>query len=268
MGVCDQADVLFESLTPAEHLRLFGAMKGIPDSILEKEIDSKLAEVMLTDHRDKEVSALSGGMKRKLCTAIAFLGDPKVVLLDECTAGMDPCAYYGPESIFFAHVSSYHYKLLGRLDSRSKIWEMLQNYKGKTSIIMTTHFMEEADSLGDRICIMTAGAVKALGTNVELKNKFGVGYQLTVLKDEKFDQRGLETWLHQALPASRGAVLPLADNLAELSYQVPFSHVPAFPKFIKELRHRSSEFGIKTFVLQPTTLEEVFLKLAQEDENE
>jgi ABC-type Na+ transport system ATPase subunit NatA len=90
MGVCDQSDVLFESLTPAEHLRMFGLLKGVPEERIEQEIDEKLEGVLLTEHRDKEVSELSGGMKRKLCTAIAFLGEPLIVFLDECTAGLDP----------------------------------------------------------------------------------------------------------------------------------------------------------------------------------
>eukprot|EP01122_Echinamoeba_exundans_P013326 TRINITY_DN5802_c0_g1_i1.p1 TRINITY_DN5802_c0_g1~~TRINITY_DN5802_c0_g1_i1.p1 ORF type:complete len:855 (+),score=115.89 TRINITY_DN5802_c0_g1_i1:76-2640(+) len=243
MGVCDQADVLFESLTPAEHLRMFGLLKGVPEERIEQEIDEKLEEVLLTEHRDKEVSELSGGMKRKLCTAIAFLGAPLIVFLDECTAGLDP-------------------------HSRSKIWELLQKYKGKTSIIMTTHFMEEADSLGDRICIMSKGSITALGTSVELKNKFGVGYQLILLKQELFNRERTEELLAENLDPSLAPVRLLSDNMAEISYQVPFVHVPKFPTFIRNLKAAQLELGVKSFVLQPTTLEEVFLHLAKSEENE
>lgn len=94
MGVCDQVDVLFEALTPEEHLRMFGLLKGVPEDLIEAEVNQKLEDVLLTEHRSKEVHQLSGGMKRKLCTAIAFLADPKIVFLDECTAGMDPRACF------------------------------------------------------------------------------------------------------------------------------------------------------------------------------
>lgn len=83
-------------------------------------------------------------MKRKLSVCMAFLGDPMLVFLDECTAGMDPCM---PGTAINLTLS----------DSRSLIWKLLQEEKKTKTIIMTTHFMEEADRLGDRIAIMTRG---------------------------------------------------------------------------------------------------------------
>lgn len=101
----------------------------------------------------------SGGMKRKLTTALAFVGGSQVVFLDECTAGMDPY-------------------------SRKKIWAMLQKYKRNRTIVLTTHYMEEADLLGDTIAIMSKGHIQAMGTSLELKTKFGLGYRLTFVKHE------------------------------------------------------------------------------------
>ena len=98
-------------------------------------------------------------MKRKLTTAIAFVGGSQVVFLDECTAGMDPY-------------------------SRKKIWAMLQKYKRNRTIVLTTHYMEEADLLGDTIAIMSKGRIQAMGSSLELKNKFGLGYRLTFVKSE------------------------------------------------------------------------------------
>jgi len=96
-------------------------------------------------------------MKRKLSLAIALIGDSKVVMLDEPTSGMD-------------------------LTARRKMWDMLKNNKRGRIIILTTHYMEEADILADRIAIMSAGKLQCLGSSLFLKNKYGVGYSLTISK--------------------------------------------------------------------------------------
>jgi ATP-binding cassette subfamily A (ABC1) protein 3 len=92
--------------------------------------------------------------------AIALVGGSKLVLLDEPTAGMD-------------------------LSARRKLWNMLKTYKNNRIIILTTHYMDEADILGDRIGIMTDGQLICLGSSLFLKNRFGVGYNLTMVKKDK-----------------------------------------------------------------------------------
>lgn len=89
--------------------------------------------------------------------AMAFAGGSKVILLDEPTSGMDTSA-------------------------RRYIWEMLKNYKNDRIILLTTHFMDEADYLGDRIAIMAKGKLVTCGSNVFLKNKYGVGYNIVFVK--------------------------------------------------------------------------------------
>jgi ATP-binding cassette subfamily A (ABC1) protein 3 len=103
---------------------------------------------------------LSGGQKRRLSVGIAFIGNSKFIVLDEPTSGMDTSA-------------------------RRHIWEMLKNYKNDRIILLTTHFMDEADNLGDRIAIMSHGQLKCCGSSVFLKNKFGVGYNLTISKKDQ-----------------------------------------------------------------------------------
>jgi ATP-binding cassette subfamily A (ABC1) protein 3 len=92
-----------------------------------------------------------------LSTGIAFIGNSKFIILDEPTSGMDTSA-------------------------RRHIWEILKNFKNDRIILLTTHFLDEADYLGDRIGIMAQGKLKCVGSSVYLKNKFGVGYNLTILK--------------------------------------------------------------------------------------
>jgi ABC-type multidrug transport system ATPase subunit len=92
-------------------------------------------------------------MKRRLSVAMALLGDPKIVYLDEPTTGMDPI-------------------------SRRYVWDIIEAAKKGRAIILTTHSMEEADILGDRVAIMARGNIRALGTSIRLKQRFGAGYQV------------------------------------------------------------------------------------------
>ncbi len=92
-----------------------------------------------------------------MSTGIAFIGNSKFIILDEPTSGMDTSA-------------------------RRHIWEILKNFKNDRIILLTTHFLDEADYLGYRICIMAEGKLKCVGSSVYLKNKFGLGYNLSIVK--------------------------------------------------------------------------------------
>uniref|UniRef100_A0A8D2P1D1 ATP binding cassette subfamily A member 12 n=1 Tax=Zosterops lateralis melanops TaxID=1220523 RepID=A0A8D2P1D1_ZOSLA len=146
MGVCMQHNVLFNYLTTKEHLLLYGYIKGL-----------QCAETGLYSHRHKLAGTLSGGMKRKLSIAIALLGGSRVVILDEPTTGVDPC-------------------------SRRSIWEIIsKNKKGRT-IILSTHHLDEAEVLSDRIAFLEHGGLKCCGSPFYLKETFGDGYHLTLTK--------------------------------------------------------------------------------------
>ena len=160
MGVCPQHDILFEMLTPEEHLDIFCEFKGVDRKIKDQEIKKMLIDVDVYNFKDTLAGNLSGGSKRKLSVAIALIGGSKLVLLDEPSSGLD-------------------------LSARRKLWNMLKNYKQNRIIILTTHYMDEADILGDRIGIMTGGQVICLGSSLFLKNRFGVGYNLTMVKMTK-----------------------------------------------------------------------------------
>jgi ATP-binding cassette subfamily A (ABC1) protein 3 len=130
MGVCPQHDVLFDLLTPEEHLDVFCDFKGVSKEEKKAEIDQIIKDIDLDTVKDKLAMDLSGGNRRKLSIAIALVGGSKFILLDEPTAGID-------------------------LQGRRKLWDMLKRYKANRIIILTTHYMDEADILGDRIGIMT-----------------------------------------------------------------------------------------------------------------
>ena len=162
LGVCPQHDVLFDFLTPEDHLRLFASLKGMEASKIEDAVQKILVEIDLVAQKSQLAKTLSGGQKRKLSVAIALIGDSKVVVLDEPTSGMDTT-------------------------SRRKLWDMLKKNKQGRIIILTTHFMDEADILGDRIGIMAEGRVQCTGSSLFLKKRYGVGYNLVIAKKERED---------------------------------------------------------------------------------
>ncbi|XP_071965866.1 phospholipid-transporting ATPase ABCA1-like isoform X2 [Antedon mediterranea] len=158
LGFCPQHDALYDNLTVKEHLRMYGILKGVSESRIEEETKLMLETLEMTDMLNQLAKNLSGGMKRKLCVAIAFFAGSKVVILDEPTSGVDP-------------------------NARRAIWDLISQYKEGRTIILCTHFMDEADVLGDRIAFMDHGRLKCCGSPMFLKYKYGSGYKLTLVKE-------------------------------------------------------------------------------------
>uniref|UniRef100_A0A8C2X320 P-type phospholipid transporter n=1 Tax=Cyclopterus lumpus TaxID=8103 RepID=A0A8C2X320_CYCLU len=158
LGMCPQHNVLFNDLTVEEHIYFYARLKGRSRDEVTIEMDQIIKDVGLPHKRKELAKNLSGGMQRKLSVAIAFVGGSKVVILDEPTAGVDPYARRG-------------------------IWELLLKYKQGRTIILSTHHMDEADILGDRIAIISHGKMRCCGSSLFLKKRFGSGYYLTLVRD-------------------------------------------------------------------------------------
>lgn len=159
IGVCPQHNVLFDELTVDEHLWFYARLKGRqPHEVIEE--SDKMIDDLVLRHKKGEISKnLSGGMQRKLSIATAFVGGSRTVILDEPTAGVDPY-------------------------SRRGIWNLLIKHKAERTIIMSTHFMDEADLLGDRIAIINNGKLVCVGSSLFLRSKYGNGYYLTLVIDD------------------------------------------------------------------------------------
>ena len=155
VGSCPQHDILFDWYSIEEHLRLYGVMRGIHPLDLDEAVAACLANVGLTRKKDQFVNSLSGGMRRRTSIAMATLGNPKIILLDEPSAGVD-------------------------IVNRQIVWKSLVQLKKNRTIIMSTHFMEEAEILGDRVAVLKKGQLQVCGTCVELHNMFGAGYTLII----------------------------------------------------------------------------------------
>lgn len=237
LGVCTQHDLVYPQLTGVEHLRLFGGLRGIPSGAeLDEEVARKLDLMDLGDDAAQPVAGYSGGMRRKVAVGVALLGDPAFLYLDEPTAGLDPA-------------------------SRRQIWRMIQAGKEQRVTLFSTHFMDEADLLSDRIGILKRGRLFCSGTSLFLKHRFGVGYTLTLTAAPGgADSRAVDSLLRSALPTAT----PLSHSGQELSYRLPLAAVPAFPAFFRRLDSSLPSLRVRDYGLSITTLEEVFLRTANE----
>ena len=236
LGVCPQHNILWPILSVQEHLQLYAAVKGVPRAELQRAVDEMIEQVGLTEKRHVGSAALSGGMQRKLSVGIALIGDSRIVFLDEPTSGMDPY-------------------------SRRATWDLLKKRKEGRVIILTTHFMDEADSLGDRIAIMAGGHLQCVGSSLFLKSRFGVGYSLIITKE---GGQCDEDAIHDAIEAHVDSA-ELVNNIAgELSYKLPFAASPNFPDLFDTFDHNQQPWGIQSYGISVTTLEEVFLKVGKD----
>eukprot|EP00850_Spirogloea_muscicola_P008456 SM000045S16201 [mRNA] locus=s45:178603:184208:+ [translate_table: standard] len=257
MGVCPQFDILWDSLSGREHLRLFALIKGLPSSQLHFETEDLLSRVRLTEAANVPAGSYSGGMKRRLSVAVALIGDPEIVFLDEPTTGMDPV-------------------------TRRHVWDILESAKKGRAVVLTTHSMEEADVLGDRIAIMARGRVRCLGTSIHLKTKFGAGYILNLSVRALGPRKvGSDTDLagQAAAEAQRAVVVkdfvkeqlgiePTSNSGPYIRFLIPRQLEPRLTGFFATLQERKATLGVTDCQLSLTTLEEVFLKIAQEAELE
>ncbi|CAG9326092.1 unnamed protein product [Blepharisma stoltei] len=244
LGVCPQHNVLYNDLTPEEHLYLFSVFKGMKDKkIIKEQIKEKLTEVDLISKKNRLSKFLSGGMKRKLSLAIALIADSPIVLLDEPTSGMD-------------------------LTARRQMWDMLKNNKANRIIILTTHYMEEADVLADRIAIMSHGSLRCLGSSLFLKKRYGVGYYLTIVKEvgiaSKSHTQKVTDFIQSYIPDATA----MSDVHAEISFQIPSSSSDKFTTFFADLDANLKDLQLRSYGVSVTTLEEVFLRVARGDDGE
>mmetsp|Transcript_331 Transcript_331/g.689 ORF Transcript_331/g.689 Transcript_331/m.689 type:complete len:1928 (+) Transcript_331:176-5959(+) len=233
LGVCPQHDILYPDLTVREHLRLFGKFKGVPSSKLEAEIEDMIREVGLVEKRNELSKNLSGGMKRKLSVGIAFIGGSSVVLLDEPTSGMDPF-------------------------SRRFTWNVIRKMREGRTIILTTHFMDEADLLGDRIAIMADGKLRCAGSSLFLKQQFGVGYMMAIEKGPNFKEKRVRALIKKNVPEAE----ELSNVGSELTMQLPLSASKNFQVLFEFFDAQKDGLDIVNYGISVTTLEEVFLKVA------
>ncbi|XP_058053877.1 phospholipid-transporting ATPase ABCA3-like [Anopheles bellator] len=237
LGFCPQHNVLFDELTVAEHIRFFAQLKGVQgEDRLEAEVVRYLGALGLEQKREAQSHTLSGGMKRKLSLAVALCGGSRIVFCDEPTSGMDPGA-------------------------RRTVWELLQREKRNRTIVLSTHFMDEADVLGDRVAVMCDGELRAVGTPFYLKKRFGAGYRLICVKRPDCQPELLTELLGRFVPDVRLE----SDIGTELSFRLPEQHRGAFQPALEALERNVDRCGISSYGIALSTMEEVFMRLGSDE---
>eukprot|EP00074_Homo_sapiens_P110526 XP_024307087.1 ATP-binding cassette sub-family A member 7 isoform X5 [Homo sapiens] len=267
LGVCPQYNVLFDMLTVDEHVWFYGRLKGLSAAVVGPEQDRLLQDVGLVSKQSVQTRHLSGGMQRKLSVAIAFVGGSQVVILDEPTAGVDPA-------------------------SRRGIWELLLKYREGRTLILSTHHLDEAELLGDRVAVVAGGRLCCCGSPLFLRRHLGSGYYLTLVKarlplttNEKADtdMEGSVDTRQEKKNGSQGSRVGTPQLLALVQHWVPGArlveelphelvlvlpytgaHDGSFATLFRELDTRLAELRLTGYGISDTSLEEIFLKVVEE----
>ena len=233
IGLCQQEDIFFDYLTVREHLEYMCKIKG--RKVKRKEINELLEKIELKTKKEALCGTLSGGQKRKLCIALALIGGSQIILLDEPTSGMDVMA-------------------------RRKLWEFLKNYKKDRIILLTTHFLDEAEYLGDRIGIMSDGKFLCSGTSSFLKSKYPCGFNLNLLiNPEKFNDEIKQEFFDGIKKFDSKAEIRIASKgTFTINIQSNNKNIPEIFDYIEQ---KKAGYGIDDYTVSSTSLEDVFLRI-------
>ncbi|UJR08715.1 hypothetical protein I4U23_012972 [Adineta vaga] len=232
IGYCPQHDILFDLLTIKEQLEFYAVARGFEKN--KEKIANEMLHIMdLYRSKDLYCKALSGGMKRRLSLACAFIGDTKVILLDEPSSGLDP-------------------------SNRRLLWDWLRTMKEGKTLLLTTHFMEESDALSDRIMIISDGHIKVDGTSTKLKEDYGLGYKLIINKQNNFSTNYIMNSLRHYLPK-----LTIETDIfdGDVIFRTNQQPTEQFVQALHQLETMKKENQIKNYGVQNSTMDDVFLKI-------
>lgn len=225
LGIAPQKNVLWDEVTVLEHVKIFNQLKSPNKVSSRQELTDLVFAVDLAKKIRAHSSTLSGGQKRKLQLAMMLTGGSAVCCVDEVSSGLDPL-------------------------SRRKIWDILLAERGKRTMILTTHFLDEADLLADHIAVLSKGTLRAEGSSVELKDRLGGGYRIHFLKTSTLRDG----------PVVEGVVKKVAFDI--VSYIAPSSALAA------DVIRTLEAHGIRDYRFSGPTIEDVFLQLAEEIKGE
>ena len=222
IGVSPQETTLSEHLNPLENLELVARLHGLAPAKAKKWSRLLLETMGLEERASQQVRKFSGGMKRRLSIAMALIHDPQVIILDEPTLGLDPQA-------------------------RRAVWEYIVRLKGEKTILLTTHYMEEADFLADNIAIMNEGKIAAMGSGKDLKSR--------MLDRHTVQVRGWNI--------TQNAVMEIQRRFAEVNVEGGTLTISDRHLDLHDIVNRLHELGvsIRSAGFKEPTLEDVFIRL-------
>ncbi|KAK9803177.1 hypothetical protein WJX72_009746 [[Myrmecia] bisecta] len=237
LGTCMQGDLLWGALTGREHLLFYARLHNLKGPELEQAVSEGLRSVNLLagGAGDRLVDSYSGGMKRRLSVAAALVGNPSVVYLDEPSTGLDPA-------------------------SRHLLWDVVRAAKRAKAVVLTTHSMEEAEALCDRLGIFVAGQLQCIGSPKELTARYGSYLSFSITTPSSQDLRAAALVLRLA-PTSRKVY---ALNGTQ-KFELPVAETAVEEVFVKvEEAKTASGLDVLDWGVSNATLEDVFIKISRE----
>ncbi|XP_012538072.1 phospholipid-transporting ATPase ABCA1 [Monomorium pharaonis] len=236
LGLCPQENMVFPDLNVFEQIEFFGLLKAKNKTRneIKENVNTLLSKLKLSEKKDFLPSKLSGGQQRRLCLGMALIGDANIIILDEPTSGMDP-------------------------ETRRDTWDIILKLRGEKTILISTHNMEEADILGDRIAIVHAGRLRSYGTAMFLKKQYGHGHIEVTLSTKswcvpekvisKFDERTQQ----------------LSIDSEKIVLNVP--HTDSLPQSLDKVESEKKNLGVTGISVSLITLEQVFLKIVKNEDS-
>ncbi|KAK2590442.1 hypothetical protein QQS21_011873 [Conoideocrella luteorostrata] len=241
LGVCPQHDAL-DFMSTREHLAFYARIKGIQD--VKGNVNHLMASLNLTPHASTLASKLSGGNKRKLSLAIALMGTPPVLVLDEPTSAMDAVA-------------------------KRSFWRVIEKIARDRSVLLTTHSMEEADALATRAAIISK-SILAVGTTKALRDKYSNHYYITLVlasapNSTTEEMEAVRAWVHESLPSSQLERHMLGGQIRFTIPGVDAHGNRLITKVIDLIERYKDTMGIEYYSVGGSTLERVFLGVVREN---
>ncbi|XP_033225197.1 phospholipid-transporting ATPase ABCA1-like isoform X2 [Belonocnema kinseyi] len=239
MGYCPQNTALIDSLNVRDHLRLFAFIRGVPKHQVDSKVEEWINRLNLSECASRPSATYSVGNKRCLSIAMAFIGQPDLVLLDEPTTGVDPA-------------------------SRKSLWNMIKSFlRSGQSVILTSQSMEECEALCNRLAIMSKGRLVCIGPTQKLKERFGHGYNIHIelnLERTQAETEAIKTDIENALNCELGD-----EHVGYMTFFVTNSETPwkTMYELMNGLKYKYP--CIVDFTILSATLEQVFLRFAKAD---
>lgn len=251
VSYCAQFDALFDKKTVDEHFQFYASVRGLAweDKTTQDHINAIIKLLGLKKHRSKESEELSGGYKRRLCLALAMVGYPNVMALDECTTGLDPGA-------------------------RHLVWKVLKPDTGHMgydlpAILLSSHYMDECQALGSRIGIMIDGEIVSTGTLNELYQRYCTSFFVEVSFEsfaddsrseelilEAFQSAGMESTVYESLPFRVKLQVPILD-------QYKHDDTKQLADIFSLLESSKCDLAIKFYSVSKMNLEQIFINLSR-----
>lgn len=235
LGIVFQDNVLINELTVEEHFKLIGSLHSIPKKKIENDISHILSILCMSDCKSNRADSLSGGQKRKLCIALALLNNPPLLIFDEPTAGVD-------------------------VQSREVIWKAMTLFKNTTSLI-TTHALEEAESICSRLFIMVNGKITFMGTPAELRRETDCGYILSIIEENQNIYNVSDNLL--GFIQNR---IPEAKKLVDKEKSFIFPADLRVADLLEEIEKEKENIGLVKYTIHIQNLEESLVKLIENEE--